>query len=553
MEIAAGRMDVLFLVDATESMDPYFGATVKAIRQYIEKHSGGNRSDIDIDVRFGISLYGDYRSQIASVDTVSYAEAVPFFRPAEAKPDPMESLVRDPKTSIFKDIHQDRLEAPFAAVIRAATQTKWRPRDEVPLRVIVHIADDGNRGRGQTSLETMQERFPEDTRRNPRPPQSTIRETLAEDNVVMALRQGGAIYLPVAVLGSGSNPGHPVSAWERRHQQQAQRILDLLDHDAPVKKVAVSYTEQSTETPDAAIEKIGNAIRNSVDTAIAVVNDLERRKCASDPKSPSCVGVSSRGGSDPTILRLVDRVASAAAGLTASEAENIYSRDQSIVTVYAPARTKEGRETFTHWVALEAGEFEVLRSALTTVCRKMADQDSKNPILNAIREVMEVASDEDFTDLSVGEILGKRFGIPNLERTDLLSRTRQEIDQAHRAWQSGEERRTWQNWHSRVCKAAAFTQYIDDNVRVDPEKISCNLTNGQCDVPDRDRRKYRWWVQVTKDIATYYVPLDILPWQPAQLSLATHYGASAKRHLAQARHPPDIRTNLAAPGRGAQC
>ena len=107
--------------------------------------------------------------------------------------------------------------------------------------------------------------------------------------------------------------------------------------------------------------------------------------------------------------------------------------------------------------------------------------------MRALREFSEMYSSEDFTDLTVREILGKRLGIPNLERTDFSGRTRNEIDDAYRAWQSG-DRKTWGNWHYRACKARTLTQLI-----------KCNLTDNFCDAPDRAQKKFRWSVQVSQD------------------------------------------------------
>ena|SRR5436309_8329277 len=166
---------------------------------------------------------------------------------------------------------------------------------------------------------------------------------------------------------------------------------------------------------------------------------------------------------------------------------------------------------FTHWVALEQKEFKLLRDLLRTLCDNMSEQDSRNPVMKALREFSEMYSSEDFTDLTVREILGKRLGIPNLERTDFSGRTRDEIDDGYRAWQSGGDRKTWENWHYRACKASTFTQLMEDGKKIDPAEIKCDLKDSSCVAPEKAQRKFRWNVQVSQDSPTYYVPLDILP------------------------------------------
>lgn len=56
----------------------------------------------------------------------------------------------------------------------------------------------------------------------------------------------------------------------------------------------------------------------------------------------------------------------------------------------------------------------MLRDLLKALCSSMSQQDARNPVLRALREFSEMYSSEDFSDLNVGEILGKRLGIPIL-------------------------------------------------------------------------------------------------------------------------------------------
>jgi len=140
----------------------------------------------------------------------------------------------------------------------------------------------------------------------------------------------------------------------------------------------------------------------------------------------------------------------------------------------------------------------------------MSKQDSKSPVLSALQSFSQMYSSEDFRDLTVREILGKRMGIPNLERTDFSGRTSDEIDDAYRAWQNG-EKTTWDKWHFRVCRAETFTELMEDDKKIDPALIKCNLDNNTCDAPEASQKKFRWNVQVSQDAPIYYVPLDILP------------------------------------------
>jgi hypothetical protein len=502
------RMDILILIDATESMDPYLAAAVHTIEHLVhETESDQIRQRYDL--RFAISLYGDYPSNEADYTKVDFLEIVQFFRPTPGllgTKGAMATLVNNPKSLILKDMQKDKLEAPFAAVIRAAKTANWRPLKEVPLRFIVHIGDSGSRDPGKTSAETQQGRYPNAIENKSSPPQSTLRERYGEEAVAKALRDASVIYIPLGIEdGTFSKPAP--NMWNKIFRDQTDKIIALLSTDAPIKNTMVTHIEQGHS--DAIERQVGEAVLRILG---AVEARIAYEKCDKGSKSDKCVALQSEEKiKTPEVVKLVDRVTSVAAGLSSAEINNIYSREQSIVTMYSPARSIEGKEMFTHWVALDNKEFGLLADLLDALCQNMSDQDSKNPVMKALRDFSEMYSNEDFSDLTVREILGKRLGIPNLERTDFSGRTRDEIDDAYRAWQLGENRKTWDTWHLRACKAAKFTQLMRDDKKIDSDKIKCDLTSNSCDAPEEAQRVFRWKVQVSQDAPTYYVPLDVLP------------------------------------------
>jgi hypothetical protein len=505
VENAVLRLDILILIDATESMDPYFASTVRTIESLI-KQTEDDRIRKEYDLRFAIGLYGDYQTSEADFSKVDYREIVPFFHPKPplGTSGAMQILLNDPKSLVYKDVHRDKLEAPYAGIIRAVKTAKWRQQKEAPLRFVVHIGDAGNRDPGRTAAETQRSRYPNAPENAGSPPQSTIREQYGETDVANVLREAGVIYIPL-VIENGSSDQPAPTMWNNIFRDQADKIIQVLGIDAPIKKTQVAHSIQKKGEIE---ELVGRAVL----TVLKSVKDgLNYRKCGSDSKSDACIKLRQEPEiAKPEFVHLVNRVASVSTGLKPEEIDNIYSRDQSIVTMYSPARSIEGKEMFTHWVALDRGEFKVLRDLLRNLCDNMSKQDSKNPVMTALRVFTETYSDEDFTDLSVREILGKRLGIPNLERTDFSGRTREEIDDAYRAWQSG-DRETWDNWHLRACKANTFTQLMEDDRKVDPAAIQCDMTSHSCQAPEAAQKKFRWSVQVSLDAPTFYVPLDILP------------------------------------------
>ena len=431
---AATRMDILILIDATDSMEQYLPSTVSAIQHFVKEagDTGEDRSTLGSASAFMAATVPRFRA----CSTVDFNSVVQFFRatPSTVGPTgPLGVLVTKPQALLFKDdIHRDKLEAPFAAVIRATKEAKWRRAEEVPLRFIIHLADDGNRDKGKTSGETVLARFPGEKTSH-----SSLREVYGETDVVEALRKHGVIYVPVAVLGGGQHKG-TVPVGNRIFQEQMNRILALMGDRSPITKIEVTYSDESIETLQERVAKtVGVILGVSVLTMQKISARLEyEAECGTGVKTKGCRELEEMI-SIPAIIKLADEVAAKAAGLTAEERLNIYSRDQSIVTLYAPAKSREGRDTFTHWVVLEQQEFKLLRNVLKSLCQEMGKQDGANPVVKALREITGLYADEEFSELIPAEFLNKKLGIPNLERTDFSGRTRDEIEDAFEDWRRG--------------------------------------------------------------------------------------------------------------------
>jgi hypothetical protein len=499
---AAAKADILILIDATESMDPFLPSTVRTINKFVTMAENEDVRKL-VDLRFAISSYGDYQGEEASVDKVDYQEIVPFFKPVPGmlgSASMLQTLMNHPKSLIFRDVHKDRLEAPFAAAIRALKTAKWRPQAEVPLRFIIHVGDAGSRVQGETSATSMKIIMPQSLEAG-RLPQSSIREIYREEDVVSALKGKGVIYVPLAIK-QGSTLAPTPTLWNLAFEKQMNRILELLGMEAAVKRSEEAYASDPPEILDKTIADAVLKIWTAVQVLLRCQQDSLKSFC-SEPKSAETI-------KSPEVVALVNRMGSIAAGLNNQEIENIYSRDQSIVTMYSPARSVDGQEMFSHWVALERKEFMMIRDLLKTLCASMSQRDARGPVNEALLKFAEAYSNEDLSGLTVREILGKRLGIPNLERTDLSGRSREEIDDAYRAWESG-DKETWENWHERACKAMYFTQMMQDDRSVDYNEISCELDKGTCYASDASIRKFRWNVEVSFDSPTYYVPLDVLP------------------------------------------
>lgn len=128
-------IDILFVIDSTESMERYFPHVVTAVKNFLD----GPQVDAS-RVRFSVTLYGDYRNESAnSYNDIDFETVVPFGAPANGAE--MQTLLR--RKQPFADQMHDLPEAGFAALIRSIRASTWRP--DAGWRLVVWIGDHPDR------------------------------------------------------------------------------------------------------------------------------------------------------------------------------------------------------------------------------------------------------------------------------------------------------------------------------------------------------------------------------------------------------------------------
>jgi len=177
------RADILFVIDATESMAPYFGAVATAV-----KGATVARYSEDTRIRLGVSLYGDYLGEATGPGSrMQYKTPIPLTQIFDG--DEFDGL---PAEGTFSDPRADKPEAVYGALLKATTETDWR---ESGRHLIVHIGDHGPR--------------------SAKPPPALLG----------ALREKAILYIPIAVTSRYS------AAHNRAFVTATQAILD--NHKTP--------------------------------------------------------------------------------------------------------------------------------------------------------------------------------------------------------------------------------------------------------------------------------------------------------------------------------
>jgi hypothetical protein len=504
------NVDIMFLVDGTESMEPYLRATASAVAELARRPPPKTR---ELRLKLGAFAYGDYRTNQAQLDNVAFMQVVAPLDPTELADGGMGALndVAAIRKQIGSDPHSDALEAPFAALIRTAKYPRlWRP--EAATRIIIHIADHGNRLAGRTSRDSMQ---------GEASGSSPLVETVTTDDVVRELAAIGVEYIPVNVLSRVDQGREPIA--NKMFQEQAQEIFTKLI--ARRKQGALAQNLRNaivfstydrnnlTETEAARSARIGDALRRAFDLALAGPAQVNAEIiCSSEPDSEGCARSKAMLSQFEPIVTTIIEARRAANDL---DTKDIAGRQQVVRRGFAPLLLPDKREQFTYWMALDPGQLNQLTALFRRLCQEFEYRGSRESLVRELvgENVKDVAGE---MKLTLSQALEKRYSIPSNLESEHLALSLGEFTK-----KAKHEKGVPEVWRS-LCKSnELFTGIGRTGWRVNPSSMTCTGPKEGCDgsrgdrcvtceVPPAGRTRYLWeWSD--SSVIIFYVPVNYLP------------------------------------------
>lgn len=520
LDARIGRLktvDVLLLIDGTESMEPYLRAAAAAVANVVSSTS--SRQDLrELTLRVGAFVYGDYRGNVSDQ---AFEPIVPLLDPRGLPGGGMDALAKVDaiRTKIGNDPQIDLLEAPFAAIIRAAKTAGWRPEAET--RIIIHIADNGNRDYRRTSRDTMAGK----NRDGPchESDNATLIETLQVSDVVNALAENHVLYVPVNVLGRvdprcGLPYANTIFIEQARaiFTQLLRRFKPGIASDLPQDPVLLSYDpKQLRETEYSRLEKITSALRRAFDLAfVGPAKITAERLCASDPESEGCKRSQGMLSSfEPIVTTVFEATRERAVGKD-TDVKSIGELRQVVRRGFAPLLLPNGREQFTYWVALDPETLQSLNSSISNFCVEFENLNKRTIIIKDL--LGRTTQGQSGEQLSLSDALAKRYSVPlNIESPYLMLDLNTLMRMA-----KGDSDNT-KNLGMSLCKSRQLlTGVRRSGWRTDPAKMLCPPPKPGCDsmkelcvtcaVADGQSWPYEWeWTDGGTLII--YVPLNYLP------------------------------------------
>ena len=396
------NIDVMFLIDATTSMDAYFPATRRALEKFIGGLTQGQEDGVTI--RAAVHIYGDYTGDVADLRAINYTPLIPFLELPRLKIE----FVRFDGLTMFSDKHNDKPEASFAALLRAAKSPSWSPN--AAIRYLVHIGDHGSREVGKTSGTGT----------------STLVERYTAEDVATALKEQGIIYVGIPVEGGRYEAFH-----NEAFVRQAKRIAELNPRlAAPVRPTYEAGRRQETE--EARVGVIATALQEGVKLSKEARKDIVASiECAQNPNNPKCVEGRPKGSNEgegwmaQVIAGLRERH-----GLTQDQINRIYGRSQTVGSFYFRPLTVDGkRQLFKYYIAIEVEPLRRLNRVVLELCQNIDTNFGMRYLNRVLTETLETTVDSH--NDSVADIMSRRLFIPAFHFNPLLLKPFSEMEIEH--------------------------------------------------------------------------------------------------------------------------
>lgn len=374
IQVRVRNIDVLFVLDNTESMTEYFASVVAAVRNSTERIRLINESrGYDVNVKYAAALYGDYLDQ----STNPYGE-MEFEIAAELGPpgytEHLKKLTRRAEQgAVYRDpVFRDRAEAGLAGLKLAIENLDWTP--DTAFKVVVWIGDHGSRNAGDNESITL----------------SDMIDVMTDNKVLL---------LPINVSGRYD------SYWNSRFIEQGNRLASIRNLSTKVAHQGVQsndyasaqeYIEASIATTYVASLTASISIRDNQSTETTLArNDLLNLNIPA---------------AEADVRNMSTAICELAFG--SEGCENLKSKGQFMAEGYVSF--DEQLDNYSFWVNLTDQHLEALRGVLSRTCVSFDRGRVKRSLENAMLAVQRsMSSDLEYSsDMAIGEYLRRFLFLP---------------------------------------------------------------------------------------------------------------------------------------------
>jgi hypothetical protein len=463
----AEQIDFLFVIDATESMQPYFQPVTASIRGFLSEIEPSERERL----RFSVVVYGDFLDSTGQ--EFQFARVVPF---GTADSDSqMDALLRG---DTFFDNLRDVPDAGFAALIKAISEANWRK--SAGWKMVIWIGDHPNRGGGLLGNRPA---------------------IYTEADVARSIEDiGNAVWSAINVRGRYD------AAHNELFMAQAGRILELVDgFGLPPRR---TYAEGGQSESEADVVR---AVRENLSGVLLAAKSVPRIMAllTTDLDDEQA----DRNAADAASAVAAQRYVSERLGLTDTEVRHFFSRSQLVREGWV--RQSLHDPDWRYWLSFKWYELDDLVDASESLCEALSESaPDRNRIQDAMVATLEavtgdkphVSGQDDEANIRL--YLSKRLHVPVENFSPLLGQS----PDAFVRWYVSTSFDDIDNFRIDVCKKSALLRMVKVGRRVDggPEDIIYDTRLREWRPVEGKVRDYEWTWGTEHGIRYYYVPLDYI-------------------------------------------
>lgn len=457
---AMQNMDILFLIDATESMEPYFSAVAGAVTETVYAQYSDK-----INIRLGVSMYSDFfQKDCKSSDCpIQYKQAIP-----------LQSLAQDndfsnlPNQTSFKDPQEDKPEAVFEALLRAANQTLWVKNG---WHLLIHIGDHGPRN--QDALSSVTKQF----------------------------KQQNILYVPIAVTG---NYNREFNASFR----EATQALVNTHKTATGAPMGVFLTTYDPETTNGSLDsgETKQELKRQLSVALNLpekIDDTVRQELFTVPTQT----VQPTNGNELVGVAKLMPALREIFGVDTDRIERIRQQGTLVTPGYIGKYDKEsGQDQWEYFVAIEPSYAITLSSIMEVLCVVAKDSKAIPTLKLSMQTLAQAMSGDNIPDnQSLYEYLSNILKIPLAENTILRKSIEDLQTEIENLPPAG-----LKEFKKNMCKAAIQFDFVKSSLRLTPgQELTWDDTQEQWNFGQTE--PYRWDYTPSSGSAFIYLPLEFFP------------------------------------------
>jgi hypothetical protein len=495
------NIDILYVLDNSKSMSPYFSAVVDGVREATRKLDLDNDEN-EAKVRFAAAVYGDFleKSENPDINNLEFEVVANFAAPGEVSH--LKKLTdKADNNDYFKDgAYKDIPEAGSAALIRSISDLNWSSNSGSKL--VIWIGDHGDRQ--DESLDTRIE---------------TAAKGFFENGIkINAINVAGNYRENINghFIGQAKSIRKKIDALASTSEDSEGGIFDpsiktetvRLAYDAGA---TATTTESVNRTKDLIVESVTNINQEALAAADVLQQAFEGK----------LVKVADIKKNYPNARLDEIQLALKLQGYDEAAIKRISQEKQLMTEGWV--LYQEDKNNFDFWINIPGETMRDFQRVVRTSCEAFGKGSVRDELEDAMINLAQKMSGDrvttdDLSGMAVSEIIVRYLFIPKEYFGSFLDYTPDQIVEEWKTKRAEGDHEGLRNIYEPICKSSYLIETVIDGKRLNDERlISASDDDGYYYKTSKDNlRDFTWTWNSSSGEDYYYIPSSYLPGEIAR-------------------------------------